>query len=364
MDHTTAESPLTARWRDAFGKQGGGPTRVFFYCSPLMRCAEEQLHALYTVCKSLFVCPVHWSYRMPDDANALKRDTSTLYVIGTSMRELELTLRRLRGAWPPHYIWFQTEQYTNQAYFRRSIAFASMLRGALWVWEYAEANAHYLRTVFFNRPTASQRHLSAVRFGAPPITVVPHGITPVLTSATRADDDGTFDDDVLLLGGVSGADRQRFVAVMRDKFALQVRGPPRGTYWYGEEREQRIRRARVCVNIHYYRCPSVQETARLTLYLSHGACVVSEQSTCDEGRMDERFGDAVVWVPQCDAQAPGAFDEMGRALRRLLSDPDEWRAQRERARAWAGRPEHRPGPPIRSVLEPLLAPLVISAPRD
>lgn len=153
--------------------------------------------------------------------------------------------------------------------------------------------------------------------------------SPANSTVTAPDVSQPF--DILLLGATSGQARLQCIQMLQTKYSLTVGTPPRGRYWYGEEREQNIRRALVCINVHYFRDPSIQETARMNLLLSNGSCVVSERSTAGDGLMDKRYNEAqaVVFVPQDD------FDALGKACRQLVTDDVRRKEQQRKAVAFA-----------------------------
>lgn len=148
-------------------------------------------------------------------------------------------------------------------------------------------------------------------------------------NAALAHTDGPY--DVLLLGALAGPTRTRTVQLLRTKYGLSVASPPRGRYWYAEERERQIRRAHVCINVHYFRTPSVLETARLNLLLANGSVIVSERSTSAGGVMDKRYEDAgaVLFVDQDDIEG------LARLCKELATDEARRLEQQRKAVAFA-----------------------------
>lgn len=298
---------------------GHVPRRIVFYRSPVMQCADEQFLALFqTVCALRLRCgddEVECVYATDDDGeyDLCARHAETLYVFTMALSELQRMRRRWRHHWPHLYVWWQVEQYTNSMYFSNR-SFLYVLDKAAWIWDYAETNIEHVQ-----------------RLVSTPITWVPHAFDartmlhePIPPSA----DPSTCEVDVLFMGTVSGWARQAAVLTLRDA-GLRVELSPVDRYWYGAEREQHIRSARVHINVHYFRDPAVQETCRLNILLSNGACVVSERS--GDAAVDAAYGDAIVLVDQ------GDFAAMARECRRFVDDVTSWCEQRQRALAYAAR---------------------------
>lgn len=131
---------------------------------------------------------------------------------------------------------------------------------------------------------------------------------------------------VLFYGDTAAPRRQEMLARLREAVPeIEV-----VTDLFGEPLRDRLRRAAVVLNIHFYE-GALLETARLHEALGHGALVVSE-TAADQ----EEHGDLEGLV---DFAPIGDVEGLGAALRRLLDDPEE-RARRRaaiRARAEGGR---------------------------
>jgi len=388
----------------------GLPTRVMFYCSPLMRCVEEQYKAVFYCVRDLEL--VHpdkstridcvFSNTLPERTVLQQWDTdcSTLYVLAMNVRELKRLLALSKQKLPLYYVWYQTEQFSNTRFFRDSIWMRG-LSNAVWIWEYSEANAEYLKTRVGHATITLVRHAFCASTMLHSPLVLPPTQSKLETTATIVEkeeneqnketaasvnsaseeivasdeqannerlprrqrflrshrsfaalqrsqttpkasngvDEKNKDTndfcDVLLLGVVAGDARVRCVRLLRDKYKLKVDVPPRGRYWYEADREQQIRRAKVCINVHYFRTPSVLETARLTLLLANGSAVVSEHSTAGDGIMDRRFeqSGAVLFVDQDD------FDGLGQLCRQLIDDDAKRLEQRHKAVSFSKRSE-------------------------
>lgn len=103
------------------------------------------------------------------------------------------------------------------------------------------------------------------------------------------------DIDVLFYGAQGSPRRDRYLAALSKRVKVRVE-----TNLFGDQITDLLSRAKVVVNIHYYE-NALLETTRLSEALSHGAFVVSEQSSDHLDQTD--FDDLVDFVASGDVEA-------------------------------------------------------------
>ncbi|WP_447773247.1 glycosyltransferase family A protein [Variovorax boronicumulans] len=147
-----------------------------------------------------------------------------------------------------------------------------------YLWEYSKTNFHRHRELGY-------QNADCVPLGWEPDAARILPLSEVLPEAER-------DIDVCFFGSFT----QRRIDVLE---ALMARGlrveTTRGGFWTQAEREDRMRRAKVMLNLHNWEDSRVVETPRLSILLRHRKAVVCE--LYPDSEVDPAFRDAVVGVP-------------------------------------------------------------------
>lgn len=198
--------------------------------------------------------------------NQLYNDRLNLIVGATCFLSDETLTSVMSSGYP--YIVFQMEALTDgDGFLLRYPRYLEFLRSASHVWDYNESNVKYL-----------------VENGCPRVSYIPIGYSAPLERIPlcRADD---REIDVLFYGAMS--ERRICLLQSMQNSGLKVE-PLFGVY--GPERDQRIARAKIVLNLHQF-AASQLEQVRVSFLLNNRCFVISEASDCNP------YGGGVVFAP-------------------------------------------------------------------
>lgn len=209
---------------------------------------------------------------------------------------------------PRTYVAFQLEQSARSDWFTPQ--YWSRLSAAQQVWDYSSENIDYLVTHGIGRSRITHIPISPVA-----------NFTGLLRAAyPRFAAKPADEPTVLFYGDPHSPRRANFLAKLRRTIEVQIVDKTYGSALY-----DRLARAGVVVNIHYYE-QALLETTRLSECLSLGVPVVSE--TASDQRDHAALEGPVVFTPMGDVTA------MATAVKRFLDDPSYRSQQQARARGW------------------------------
>lgn len=201
------------------------------------------------------------------------------------------TFKRL----PKSYIVYQVEQSTSSRWFNRR--YLRILRKAKAVLDYSIDNIQYLQRVGIPYEKIFYAPLAPLEDALTPRSCPPYD---------GSEDTAGRGPDVLFYGDIDVPRRQNILDELKKKFSVDVVSDTFGTDLY-----ERIRRAKVVLNIHYYDT-SLLETARIFECITLEKLVVSERSS--DQRRFSGLENIVTFVD------PGQIDQIVSAINRLISD--------------------------------------------
>ncbi|ROZ79132.1 methyltransferase type 11 [Ramlibacter sp. WS9] len=162
---------------------------------------------------------------------------------------------------PMNMIAFQMEQSTSTRWF--TPRYLDQLRNAVAILDYSRINIDYLTRQGI--PYGNIFYL--------PIAPVPDYLDLLSEHGLNLDRSGRKDYDVLFYGDVNNERRRTILGKLGERFNVTIVGN-----LFGRELYDKLLRARVVVNIHYYE-NALLETTRISECLSLGVSVVSESSS-------------------------------------------------------------------------------------